>query len=105
MTWARRILVALPFAVAVAALLFCYFRDRKLERGFDRITTGMTEQQIVAVMGKPSSTGKCGELGGFPDGCSKEYLYNTPYPFVPVTWAIFIDVRGYVIDKYEYQSP
>jgi hypothetical protein len=90
---------------AVAASASCYMQDRKLERGFNKITIGMPEQQIVALMGKPYSTGTCGRLGGFPKGCSKEYLYSTPYPIVPWTWAIFVDAHGRVIDKYVYQSP
>src|SRR6516165_5459124 len=92
---------SIALLVAVATSFSCYLRDTKLERGFDKISNGMTEQQVVAVMGKPSSTGKCGRIGGFPAGCSKEYLYNTPYPLVPVTWAVFVDGNGHVIDKYE----
>jgi hypothetical protein len=98
-------LASVALAVVVAASVSCYIRDRKLEGGFNKITIGIPEQQIVAVMGKPYSTGTCGRLGGFPKGCSKEYLYNTPYPLVPWTWAIFVDAHGQVIDKYVYQSP
>jgi hypothetical protein len=97
-------LASVAVVAVVAASVSCYVRDRRLERGFDKIRIGMPEQEIVAAMGKPSSTGKCGRLGGFPEGCSKEYLYSTPYP-VPWTWAVFVDAHGQVIEKYVYQSP
>jgi len=98
-------LVSVALVGVVAASVSCYGRDRRLTRGFDKIRVGTPEQEIVAAMGKPSSTGNCGRLGGFPERCSKEYLYNTPYPIVPVTWAIFVDAHGQVMEKYVYQSP
>jgi hypothetical protein len=99
---------AIALVVLVAVLgttLSCYVRNRNLERTFDRVTVGMAEQQIVTVMGKPDSIGKCGELGGIPPGCSKEYLYSSSNPFTLVTWAVFLDANGHVLHKYQYASP
>jgi hypothetical protein len=99
---------AIALLVVVAAIgtaLSCYVRNRNLERAFDRVTVGMAEQQIVTVMGKPDSIGKCGELGGIPPGCSKEYLYSSSNPLTLVTWAVFVDANGHVLDKYQYSSP
>ena len=99
---------AIALVVLVAAVgtgLSCYVRNRNLEHAFDRVTVGMAEQQIVTVMGKPDSIGKCGELGGIPPGCSKEYLYASSNPFTLGTWAVFVDANGHVLDKYQHSSP
>jgi hypothetical protein len=99
------VIASVVLVAAVGTVLYCYVRTRNLERTFDKVTVGMAAQQVVTVMGKPDSIGKCGELGGIPANCSKEYLYSSPNPFTIVTWAIFVDANGRVVDKYQYSSP
>lgn len=102
----RALAIAVVLLVAVVgASVSCYVRDKHLEAAFNRITVGMAEQQIVSVMGKPESIGKCGALGGIPAGCSKEYLYPSSNPFALVTWAVFVDANGHVLNKCQYASP
>jgi len=96
-------------AVLVATLgsgLSCYVRDRIIDRRFDGIRAGMSEQQIIQKMGKPDSIGACGKIGGgFAAGCAKEYLYSGSNPLNLTTWAVFVDVNGRILDKYQYSSP
>ena len=90
--------------VVIAWFIYGYFYDLRLKHNFDRVSKGMSEQEVQAVMDKPDSIGKCGKLGGYPDGCSKEYLYNPRLPVIE-NWAIFFDSKGVVLDKYDYISP
>jgi hypothetical protein len=92
-------MLLIPFSVS----LFCFVRDRALERNFKRVFVGMTEQQVKDLMGRPSEIEACDSLGGSPKGCVKEYRYNPPYP-VPYAWVVFIDSAGQVIDKSRYAS-
>jgi hypothetical protein len=91
-------------ALVIGWLVYGYFYDERLEHKFDRVLSGMTEHQVLSVMGKPDNVGKCGELGGIPDGCYQEYLYDEMLPTI-TTWAVFFNTQGRVIGKYEYQSP
>jgi hypothetical protein len=98
-------LIAVTFlTVVIAWFIFGYFYDFRLEHNYDWVSKGMSEQEVQSLMGKPDSIGKCGKLGGYPDGCSKEYLYNPRLPMIE-NWAIFIDAKGVVLDKYDYISP
>jgi hypothetical protein len=100
-------MVALTAGTVLMALswfLYGYFYDSRLEHNFERVSKGMTQQEVRSVMGKPDTVGKCGELGGYPEGYSNEYLYKPMIPAIE-TWAFFFDSQGRVLDKYEYQSP
>jgi hypothetical protein len=105
--WFRRSVALLAIGILVIVIAwFAYghFYDLRLEHQFHRVASGMDEQQVLSVMGKPDTVGKCGKLGGFPNGCDHEYLYDEMLPTI-TTWAVFFDAQGRVIDKYEYQSP
>lgn len=105
--WLKRsaAFLAVSFLTLVIAwFIYGHHYDLKLEHRFDRVSNGMNEQEVQSLMGKPDSIGKCGELGGYPDGCSKEYLYDPRLPVIE-TWAVFFDSRGLVLDKYRYMSP
>jgi hypothetical protein len=91
-------------SMVLSGLSYGYFYDERLERHFDQITLGLNEQQVIAKMGKPDSIGACGELGGHPDACDREYLYGDRLPTIR-TRAVFFDVRGQAIGKYTYDSP
>jgi hypothetical protein len=82
----------------------CYLHDSILERRFEKVARGMGQQQVRSVLGKPDSVGPCGELGGIPDGCAREYLYYAKLPTI-TTWAVFFNEQGTVLDKYRYESP
>jgi hypothetical protein len=103
----KRLIFGLSLSIAIAAFIYflCgHFYDIRLERHFNRVASGMSEEQILSVMGKPDSIGKCGELGGVPDGCYREYFYKPMLPTIS-TWAVFFDSQGRAVGKYEYESP
>jgi hypothetical protein len=95
--------IVLPTLV-IAWYIHGHYYDLKLERNYGLVSKGMSEREVRSVMGKPDWMGKCGELGGFPDGCSREYMYQ-PSLSLFGTYAIFIDAQGSVLDKYKYYSP
>ena len=78
--------------------------DAVLERRFERINIGMTEQQVLAVLGRPDADEPCGKLGGFPQNCLHELRYEPKIPTI-TSYVVFIDGHGVVADKYVYQSP
>ena len=103
----KRVILILSLSISTVAFIYLlggHFYDVRLERHFDRIASGMSEEQILSVMGNPDSIGKCGELGGVPDGCYREYLYKPMLPTIS-TWAVFFDSQGRAVGKYKYQSP
>jgi hypothetical protein len=105
--WAKKLaalLAAALIVVVLAWLLYGYLYDNRLENKFDQVSKGMSEQQVQATMGSPDKIGNCGELGGYPSGCTKEYLYDPRLPTIE-TWAVFFDARGLVLDRYDYMSP
>ncbi len=105
--WYRR-----PFAVSTAtvtaivlgAFLYAYVHDTMLERKFQKIKSGMSEQQVVAILGRPNHTGRCGQLGGYPTNCSHELRYDPRLPTI-TNYVVFVDDHGNVVDTYVYQSP
>ena len=105
--WYRRPGPALSAAVIVILLSLlaeCYLHDSIPEHRFEKVTQGMEQQQVRSVLSKPDTIGLCGELGGVPDGCAKEYLYYAKLPTI-ATWAVFFNEQGRVLDKYRYESP
>jgi len=103
----KRLVLILALSIvtaAVALFLYGHSCDTRLRRQFGQVTTGMSEEQALSVMGKPYSVGKCGEVGHVPaNGCYPEYLYK---PLLTIsTLAVFFDSKGRVVGKYDYESP
>ena len=96
--------VAVALLIVGAAWADCAVRDRSLARNFEKVSVGMTEEQVRATMGKPTAVEACGSLGGSPKNCSKEYRYKIPYPLLPYAWVVFFDFTGHAIDKYVFAS-
>lgn len=104
---ARRLILILAVSIVTATLaraLYGHLYDVSLEHHFGQIAHGMNEARVTSIMGRPDSIGKCGELGGMPDNCYREYLYEPKLPTFS-TWAVFFDSEGRSVGKYEYQSP
>jgi hypothetical protein len=97
-------LSAAVVALLVTLFTSCYVHDTVLERGFEKVKQGMPEKEVLSLLGKPDRSGPCGQLGGFPAGCSREYLYGARLPTI-TTWAVFFDAHGTVLDTYRYESP
>jgi hypothetical protein len=89
--------------VITSWLAYAAMRDRWINHRYNRVSEGMTQQQVVSVMGRPDRTGPCGELGGSPDGCVFEYLYF-PRSLTITAWAVFFDKSGNVVGRYYYVS-
>ena len=105
--WHERRLGLLATLAGASALLWlscAWFHDKRLEHKFDRLASGMTNQQVIASMGSPDADEPCGKLGGFPASCSHELRYEPRLPTI-TSYVVFIDARGIVVDKYIYQSP
>jgi len=105
--WYRRPIPMVSIAVVLLLLSLiatCYIHDNVLERRYEKVRQGMREQEVLQILSKPDRTGRCGELGGIPDGCSREYLYNAWLPTI-TTWAVFFTERGTVLETYRYESP
>jgi len=64
----------------------------------------MTDQQVIALLGRPDADEPCGKLGGFPPSCSRELRYEPKIPTI-TSYVVFIDGRGIVLEKYVYESP
>jgi hypothetical protein len=95
--------------VAVMTLLLviltaCYFHDSILERRFQRVTEGMSEPEVLSVLGKPSRIEPCRGVVGYPHHCSREYLYFGYMPSI-TSWGVRLNERGAVVGKYRYESP
>jgi hypothetical protein len=105
--WYKR---PVPFvALSLATLLLtlftsCYVHDSMLERKFPRVSKGMTEQQVVSILGRPDDVGRCGEFGGIVERCAQEYVYHPRQFYNIVEWVVFLDEQGIVVDTYKYMS-
>lgn len=101
--------VAAAMLVAIAAWIgSCVLRDRALGEGFLRVSAGMSESDVVGIIGDPKQiTGCVGEFAPHehPD-CTKTYVYASAWaplnPYYPVVW---FGRDGRVIDKYPFASP
>jgi hypothetical protein len=105
--WVVLILVLAPFIFLSCA----FWRDRSLSTGFNKITDGATQQEVVRLMGKPKKVEKCGEFfGPIPESeiniCASEYLYAATFaPYTPEYFIVRFDGRGHVISKVPLSSP
>jgi hypothetical protein len=99
----------LVVSAAVMTLLLvmftaCYFHDSLLERRFQSVTEGMSEPEVLSVLGKPHSIEPCTGVVGYPHDCSREYVYFGYMPTI-TSWGVFLNERGTVVGKYRFESP
>ena len=90
------------------SLGYCTMRYFNLRSNFKDISVGMTAEQVVSIMGRPSWDGKCGkELAtGVRPGCARELGYAAPFaPLIPRFWLISIGENNLVIDTAKITSP
>jgi hypothetical protein len=105
--WYQRpvaLLSVLALALILTLFTSAWVHDTNLERRFNSVKVGMTEQQVIALIGQPEADEQCGSLGGFPASCSHELRYQPKAPTV-TSYVVFLDSRGSVVGKYVYQSP
>src|SRR4051812_11495467 len=50
----------ITIAVITLCVGSCIWREDGLARNFDRVTRGMTDQEVMDLLGKPNWRGRCG---------------------------------------------
>jgi len=94
-------LLVLLLTLFTSALVY----DTNLERRFNSVKAGMTEQQVTALLGHPDADERCAFLGGFPPAsCSHELRYQPKIPTI-TSYVVRLDSGGSVVDTAVYQSP
>jgi len=94
-----------------AWLAWAIVRDNRLRKGFDKIETGTTEQEVLHELGRPKRVEECGEFfGPLPkeeaEGCAREYVYASPFaPWSPQYYVVRFDSNNRVRSTTPYSSP
>ena len=76
----------------------------KLKSDFSRIVRGESQADVKQALGEPHDVVKCGNFGGYPPGCDKQFSYLSAITFWDV-WTVSFDSSGHVVGKYRYRSP
>jgi hypothetical protein len=106
----RRTVIYALVAVALPALAisWCAARDNRLEANFGRLMPGMSAEDVIRVMGRPSWDGPCGAKmpAGMPNGCAREIGYAVSLaPIVPSYYLIWFAKDGRVVETAPISSP
>jgi hypothetical protein len=89
----------------VALCAWLVIADQMLKSGFARIALGMTQSQVVGILGAPHAVEVCNTFGGTPaPRCAKELSYLSWLSFTDV-WTVRFDKRGLVLGAVRYRSP
>jgi hypothetical protein len=94
--------------VPVLAVSWCAARDHLLEAHFGQVTSGMSRDDVVRLMGKPSWEDRCGAKmpTGLPVPCTKELGYSeTLAPLLPRYYLIWFGNTGKVVHTAPITSP
>jgi hypothetical protein len=100
-------------AIAAAGLWLWLDRrhEAELNSNFDRVSVGMTDRQVVALLGDPKWRGRCGTSNYYSfvepiKGSADCLVYASSFaPLNPWYPVIFLGRDGRVIAKYTYASP
>ena len=89
---------------------YCSHRDNSLAAEFPNIAVGMTRDQVVAIMGRPSWEGKCSDDDAAaaykPDNCLNDLRYSaTMAPIDPFYYVVWLGRNGKVMKKAWLGSP
>jgi hypothetical protein len=88
-------LIALP----VLSISWCTIHDDRLEAHFKEVSPGMSTDQVIGIMGKPSWVDRCGAKmpAGLPKQCTKEIGYAVMLaPLDPSYYLIWFGPNGRV---------
>ena len=106
----RKGLVTGLIALVPASLVsFGIVRESSLGADFERVSVGMSEQQVIRVMGRLGWTERC-PSGPLTDPCLgrcvEAYVYPSSFaPLIPEYWVIWFDSDKRVVGKLDCQSP
>ena len=92
-------------AIAVT-LGWCFYRNSRITAGYERVSVGASNEQVLRLLGAPSWVEACGKSFGTPKPNCTEYIYRDSFaPLLPVYYSVSFDTSGRVADKYVYSSP
>ncbi len=98
--------LALVILLIGSAIAFACYRNTQLEKNFPRIHAGLTDKEVVAILGKPSWVEPCGKSFGDPKQNCTQYLYRNSFvPLIPEFYAVEFNSDRHVGDMYVYESP
>ena len=98
--------VILIFGVLTGAWAFALHRNFKLATNFARVHAGLTDNEVLAVLGRPSWVEPCGKSFGTPRNECVDYIYRNSFaPLIPEYWSVSFNTRKQVVDTYVYESP
>lgn len=109
----RTLALVLVYVVMVGVLWLAsaILRDHRLYSNFGKIQNGMSEREVVRLMGKPTRVETCGEFWApVPQwelqGCVKELFYASPFaPAAPQYYVIRLGADQRVVEVAPYSSP
>ena len=102
----------LVLIIVVCSVTFLGWKYHQYDSGYDRIEIGFTQEQIIAMLGKPTQATNCTtSYGVYPrgpsekisSGCTEEYCYYSF--FTPEAWSYSFDGEKKLIDKFHWHSP
>lgn len=106
--WSRAANIGMAILVPALAVSFCTVRDKLLQAHFERVSSGMSVEQVIRIMGLPSWDDRCGAKmrTGLPHPCKREIGYSeTLAPLMPRYYLIWFGDDGRVIDTAPITSP
>jgi hypothetical protein len=101
----------ITIAVITLVVSSCIWREDGLAHNFDRVTRGMTDQQVIDLLGQPNWRGRCGtsDYYSFVEpiaGSTDCLVYASPLaPLNPRYPVVFLGKDNRVLDKYDFASP
>jgi hypothetical protein len=110
----RRLGCFLTLAIVGLACIWLWHahrREERLEVNFNRVAVGMSDAQVITMLGKPKWRGRCGTSDYYsfvePIKNSADCLVYAAWlaPLNPWYPVIFLSADNRVIDKYAYASP
>jgi hypothetical protein len=104
----RYLVIALFLALPICWITSRVVAESFLEAGFDKVSLGMSENEVIALMGRPDEVNHCtGLLARREDpNCALGYLYYSAWGrFLPWYPAIWFGSDRTVTHKYAFVSP
>ena len=97
-------LIVLVLIMGIPGLAF--YRNARLETRFARVHAGLTDLEVLNVLGKPAWIEPCGKSFGPPKEHCMEYIYRNSFaPIVPEYWSVSFNANKQVEATYRYDSP
>jgi hypothetical protein len=101
------LLVVLPAALALRTPI----RIRLYDRAFAQVTRGMSEPQIVQLMGRPDRVESQADTAFWDDetlpravatDVRRQYWYTVSTFFLPTSWTVGFDENDVVVSKHRW---